>query len=138
MDQRMIDHLEAQLVQANATNLELRARVESADRAEASARATRAEAVIATRQLEQAHARQKAAENAAASAQRKQLDAEREARSLRAENEELHERLKRAYADVGKLAALNERVRSAQRLEDLLVSSAIAGEAAAARASFSG
>jgi|SRR5262249_34982880 len=138
MDPRMIDHLEQQLVQANATNAELRARVESADRAEASARAAVSEANVRLQQLEKAHARQKAAEDNAAAAQRLQADTERELRAVQTENTELRARLKRACDDVEKIAALNERVRSAQHLDDLLASSAIAGEAAAARASFSG
>jgi hypothetical protein len=117
MDERLNQHLETQLRNANAANHELRTRVEEADRVMQEARAISAEGRGALMQLEKAHAKQKAAEDNAAAAQSRCADAQRELlRARRAE--ELRERLDRVQLEADELRELNSRIADAQHARD--------------------
>jgi chromosome segregation ATPase len=119
MDDRMIQHLEQQLVNAHSANSELRARLVEAKERDTEANSDRVRARDATAQLEKAHAKQKKAEDNAAAAQRKQADAERQLLRARGELEELRERFEIVKKEAVALTELNERVAAAGSASDL-------------------
>ena len=119
-DDRLVQRLEEGLRDAHATNAELREQLGDIEARERAATAKLNEATILNRQLEKSHAKQKAAGENAAAAQRKQREAERDARELCAANEELHRQLKKAYDHAAELEDLNERVKRAQGVADLI------------------
>jgi hypothetical protein len=120
MDERLVQRLEEQLRDAHATNAGLREQLGDVEARERAAGNKLSEAEIHMRQLEKSHATQKAAEDNAAAAQRKQREAERDAREVCAVNEELHRRLKEAYDHAAELEELNEPVKRAQGVADLI------------------
>jgi PAB1-binding protein PBP1 len=119
-DDRIIARLEEQLRDAHAANAELRERLAAADRRVSEASAVKAASNEAIAQFEKACARQKAAEDRAAVSQRKRADAERAARKLEVANEELRVQLAKVFSDVARLEELNEKVKQAQHVGDLI------------------
>jgi uncharacterized protein YhaN len=119
MDDRLRQHLETQLRNANAANHELRTRVEEAERNEQAANTRAAEGELSRRALEKAHFTQKAAEDKAAVARRKCEHAEHELLLEHAEIEKLRERLAQAQKEADRLHALEDRIAAAQHADDL-------------------
>jgi chromosome segregation ATPase len=115
----LLQRLEKQLADVHATNANLREQISSAQREIDNAKAIGAHAAGLQLQLEKAEARRKAAEDDAAAVQRKQRDAEREARHLRDENEELREQLERTLVEASRLAELDALIESAKHSGDL-------------------
>lgn len=118
-DERLNQHLETQLRNANATNHDLREQLAGVEHREQTARDIKAHGEIALRQLEKAHATQKSAEDKAAVARRKLEDAELQLVRARGEITELRERLTRVQREADRLHVLEDRIAKAKHAGDL-------------------
>jgi hypothetical protein len=118
-DERIVQHLETQLRNANAANHELRKRIEEAERSEKAANARAAQGELSRRALEKAHFTQKAAEDKAAVTRRKLADVEHRLLLANEEVGKLRERLARAQKEADRLHALEDRIAAAQHAGDL-------------------
>jgi uncharacterized protein (DUF3084 family) len=122
VNDRMIAHLEGQLVNAHAENADLRKRVVEVEEKLGTRSAIEAEAERRRSAMEKAHTKQKAAEENAAAAQRKCEGPEREALRARSDLEELRDRFEIVKTEADRLHALEDPIAQAKHVSDLFSS----------------